>query len=384
LEGTPKKIMMVAGEASGDLHGSALVRELRKLDPSACIFGMGGPLMEKEGMTLLKDISGSALIGFSETLRHLPSIWRTLSYMKKALERERPNILIPIDYPGFNLRLAKSARKLGIPVLYYIAPQVWAWGASRIPKIAERVDRIAVIFPFEVPIFRRYGIDVEFVGHPLLDIVKPRLSREDFLVEAGLEGCEILIGILPGSRAQEIARILPVMLEAAEIMNDRLNGAAFALGAVETVREGLYLRATSRSGTLRLKVLRGMTYEIMKNADLLLVASGTATLESAILGTPMIVIYKTSTLSYLIGRAVVRIPNIALANVVAGRRVVPEYIQGAADPKGIAEEALDMLGDSARMAGLRRTLLETKGKLGSGGAAKRVAEMAMEMISIKA
>ncbi len=376
-----RKIMIVAGEASGDLHGSALVHELKNLDPSASVFGMGGPLMEREGMRLLKDISGSALMGFSETLKSFPSIWMTFRAMSKVLEKDRPDIFIPIDYPGFNLRLAKLAGKLGIPTLYYIAPQVWAWGASRIPKIAERVDVMAVIFPFEVPIFRRYGMDVEFVGHPLLDIVKPKLSRKEFLTKLNLNGCRTLVGLLPGSRTQEIRMIFPIMLKAAEIMNDRLDSAAFVAGSVETVRKDLYSDISSKYEKLKLKSVRGMTYEIMKNADILLVASGTATLESAMLGTPMIVIYKTSALSYLVGKWVVSIPNIALANVVAGRKVVPEYIQWAAKPERIAENAIDILGDSSRMSELRRTLLETRGKLGEGGAARKVAARAMEMMS---
>lgn len=370
------RILMVAGEASGDLHGSDVVREIRRHGAEVEVCGIGGVRMAEEGVRLIRRVEDMAFMGFSEVVRHLPSIWGVLHEIEEVLDRARPDLVILIDYPGFNLRVARMAKERGIPVLYYIAPQVWAWGASRIPKIAERVTRMAVILPFEVPIYQRFGLDVTFVGHPLLDRVRTRCSRDAFFEVHGLRADQPLIGLLPGSRRQEVDRLLPVMSAAVRRMEKDVPGLQVVIGAAESLPVGLIEGSVQRAEM----VVRGETYELMAYADLLLVASGTATLEAAILGTPMVVLYKMAWMSYLIGKCVVHIPNIGLANIVAGRRIVPELIQRDARPEKVAATALEILQDPERNQRMRDGLAQTRRKLGESGAARRTAEMALEML----
>jgi len=374
-----KRILMVAGEASGDLHGSDVVREIRQNRAEVEVFGIGGTRMAEEGVRLVRHIEDMAFMGFAEVIRHLPRVWEVLHEIEDLLDRVHPDLVILIDYPGFNLRVARMAKAWGIPVLYYIAPQVWAWGASRIPKIAERVTRMAVILPFEVPIYQRFGLDVTFVGHPLLDRVRTRYSKDAFFEAHRLKADQPLIGLLPGSRDQEVNRLLPVMLETVRWMEKDLPGLQAMIGAAESLPVGLIEGEIQRAGA-PVAIVGGATYELMAYADLLLVASGTATLEAAILGTPMVVLYKMAWVSYLIGRCVVKIPNIGLANIVAGRRIVPELIQRDARPEKVARTAMDILRDPERSQRMREGLAQTRRKLGERGAARRTAEIALEML----
>lgn len=364
--------MIIAGEASGDLHGAGVVRELRRIDPSCELFGIGGDRMQAAGMQLLYHVRELSVMGIWEVLRHLPllrSVERTLG---AVLRGKRPDAVLLIDYPGLNLRIAAAARQAGVPVLYYIGPQVWAWHAGRIGKMKEAVDKIFVVFPFEEELYRKNGIDAEFVGHPLLDVMGEPQEGAAFRKRHGFSPGGLILGLFPGSRRQEIERILPAMLGAVRILRDA--GRAFEAGiGVSPSLEPGYVESFLRDEVPVRLVYQG-TYDLMHNADAAIVTSGTATLETALSGTPMVVVYKTSLLTYVVGRLLVRIRNIGLVNIVAGKRIVPELIQGAASPEAIAREAAAMLDDAALRTRIRGELAGVRAHLGEPGAALRVAQ----------
>ncbi len=335
--------------------------------------------MRQAGVELICRMGELAVIGFTELIGRLSLLYRTLSQAVSLLEQRRPALLILIDYPGFNLMLAKKAKTLGIPVMYYIAPQVWAWWRSRARQIARRVSKVVVVLPFEVPFFTEYGVDVEFVGHPLLDVVKSELSKAEFCKRWGLSFRSPLLGLLPGSRREEVKRLLPVMVETVRILKQKVAGLQVAVSRVEEVDVSLYQRAM-KGIDFEAKIMEETPYEMMAHADLLLVASGTATLEAAILGTPMLTLYKVAPLSYLIGKAVARVSNIGLVNIVAGKQIVPEFVQTQARPERIAAEALAILKDRDRIRIMRQQLTEVKERLGPKGAAQRAAEIVVRML----
>ncbi|HID95449.1 MAG TPA: lipid-A-disaccharide synthase [Candidatus Latescibacteria bacterium] len=372
-------IMIVAGEASGDLHGSNLIKEIRRIRPEVKAFGIGGPKMREAEVKLFYEIGHLSLVGFSEVLVRLPFLWRVLSHMRDLLKEKNPDLLVLIDYPGFNLRLARSARHLGIPVMYYISPQVWAWGASRISRIRRWVSKMVVILPFEEDLFHKYGVDAEFVGHPLLDVVHTGLSKSEFCRRWDIPPGSLIVGLLPGSRSQEVKRILPIMIQSAAILNRELCKLELVVASTEMGDSDLYDRIIQGTD-LRVRVARGETYEVMRHSDLLLVASGTATLEAAIIGTPMIILYKMAFLSYQIGRILVKIPNVGLANIVAGRKIVPEFIQGDARPEKIASAALELLQNGDKSRRMRRQLNQVRERLGRKGTSRRVARIALRLI----
>lgn len=299
--------------------------------------------------------------------------------MKRLIMIQRPHLAILIDYPDFNLRLAKVLKDHAVPVLYYVSPQVWAWRSGRIKTIAQTVDKMAVILPFEVPLYQGRGVDVEFVGHPLLDVLDDGLTRGGARRGLGVPADALLIGLLPGSRDREVKRLLPPMLEAVEILRRRFSSCRFILPLASTVARDLVLEHTEGS-RLHLEIVEGRTFEVMKASDLLLVASGTATLEGAIAGVPMVIIYRLSPISYLIGRIMVRVPCIGLANIVVGRKVVPELIQGEVTPQKIAREAETILRDPARRDEIHGEFNRVTEKLGGKGASERVARIALQMM----
>jgi len=372
-------VMIVAAEPSADLHGSRLVAEIRQRRPDLSFFGIGGPEMQQAGVRLICRMEELAVIGFTEILGRLPVLRKAFFQSVSLLKQTRPALLILIDYPGFNMILAKRANALGIPVMYYIAPQVWAWWRSRARQIARWVSKVVAVFPFEVPFFAQYGVDVEFVGHPLLDVVKSRLSKTEFCNRWGLSSGFPLLALLPGSRSQEIKRLFPVMLETARILKRELAGLQVAVSRVEAVDISLY-RQTPNERDLELRIVEGRPYEMMAHADLLLVASGTATLEAAILGAPMIILYKVAPLTYLIGKALARVSNIGLVNIVGGKQIVPEFVQAEARPERIAAEALEILKHKDRNRIMRQQLAEVKERLGPKGATQRAAQIAVRML----
>ncbi len=365
------RVMMIAGEASGDLHGSGVIRELKRRRPAVDVFGIGGDAMKREGMELVRHSASMSFMGFVEVVRHLGLIRETERTLENLLDQRRPDVVVLIDYPGFNLRLARKVKRRRIRVLYYISPQVWAWRPGRVKTMKRLVDRMKVVFPFEVDWYRREGVDVEFVGHPLVETLRASMNREEFFRRYGLDPGRRLIGLLPGSRKQELDNMLPAMLEAARMLRSS-HDVQFALAVAPNL--GLPLLREYVSPAEPIAVITGATYDLMAYSDAAIVTSGTATLETGWFETPMVVIYKTSFLSYLIGRALIRTQNIALVNIVLGRTVVPELIQHQMHGDAVAAAVAQILDDADYRASVRSGLSAVRSRLGAPGASARVAE----------
>ena len=382
INAVPKKnktIMIVAGEASGDMHGANLVREMLKIDPSLIFYGIGGNKLREEGVSLLANASDMAVVGLTEVVSKLGSILKIMRMMKRSLDERCPDLVILIDYPDFNLPLAKAAKKRGIKVFYYISPQVWAWRKGRIGQIKKSVDKMAVILPFEVDTYGQEDFAVNYVGHPLLDMVKLNYSQQESRKIFKLEENKTTIGLLPGSRHSEVVKLLPEMLQAAEVLAQKIQDVQFILPLADTLDAKIVDDIVSGSG-VKLKVITGQTYDAVSCCDLAIVASGTATLETALLGVPMIIVYKISFLSYVIGRLFVHVKNIGLANIIAGKTIVPELIQGDACGDRIAGEALAILKNGERKQAIIKELNAIRAKLGEPGAAIRTAQLAFDML----
>jgi lipid-A-disaccharide synthase len=368
--------MIIAGEASGDLHGAKLVKTMVALEPDLEFFGIGGKALREAGVDVHVDNSEIAVVGFSELFPKINVLLNALRQAKRDLKTIRPSLLILIDFPEFNLHMATVAKKLGIPVLYYISPQIWAWRTYRVRKIKRVVDHMVVIFPFEVDFYKRRNVPVTFVGHPLLDHMQPG--------EVGGKGKDvredgILVGLLPGSRNQEIARHLPVMVKVAEILSEQIHPVRFAIPVASSVRKE-DVEALAGRGKVRISVLADGLQQVLEEATLIITASGTVTLEAAIAATPMIIVYKMAPLSYWLARLLVRVPHIGLANLVAGRPIVPELVQQAASAEEIASRALTMIEDPEGLEKMRFELRRVAKKLGKPGASRRVADIALGLI----
>ncbi len=364
-----KKILLVAGEASGDLHGAGLLRELKKINPQVEFFGIGGDKMKNEGMTLSYHIREVSFMGLFEIILHLNFIRKVFKNLLKQIDLIRPDLAILIDYSGFNLRLAKQLKQRKIPIVYYISPQVWAWRKNRVKKIKKYVDKMIVFFPFEVDFYKKEGVDVELVGHPLVDLARPSLAREEFLNKIQASNDSVIIGLLPGSRTQEIKKILPVMLQACRILN-RSKKMKVAIGLAPTINKQLV--SSHLNQNLDVQVLQNMTYEVMKYSTLLLVTSGTATVESALMETPMLVIYKTNFLTYLLAKSLVKVPYISMVNLIAQKEIVPEFIQTKADPQLIAQEMESFLNDQNKYRQTQKDLAQIKIRLNRDEAKSRL------------
>ncbi|MFQ5330127.1 MAG: lipid-A-disaccharide synthase [Thermodesulfobacteriota bacterium] len=369
-----KRILIISGEASGDIHGAALIEELKGLIPSLKIFGMGGPRMREAGQEGF-DAGDMAVVGVAEVVGRLPAILRRLRELKAILDRERIDGVVLIDYPDFNLRFAKEAKKRGIPVIYYISPQVWAWRRGRVKKIARLVDKMLVVFPFEVPIYEEAGVDVEFVGHPLMDRVSCPLDKNEAKAALGYERTEVVVTLLPGSRKEEAATLLPVMLEGAvEAAEASRWKVRILIPASENIDEML-LKTVLKGCPEFVRTVEGEMYTALRASDTAVIASGTATLEAAIIGTPMLIVYKLSTLSYMLAKLLVGVEYVGLPNIVSEKPIVPELIQGAVTPANITEELCWLIEGGATtmemMAGIAKI---RDGCLGEPGASKRAAE----------
>ncbi len=374
--------MIIAGEASGDLYGAHLVLAMKRLAPDLRFFGLGGPEMKKVGVRVLFQLSAMAVVGMTEIIPRIGYIFRALRELKTSLRSSPPDLLILIDYPGFNLNLAKKARVLGIPVFYYIPPQVWAWWRGRVGKIARRVDRVAVILPFEEEFYHGFGLPVEYVGHPLMDVPLPRRAMSKIREDLGISHEKgPILGLLPGSRAEEVVRMMPAMIGAAEIISHYYPRLHCILPLASTVKEDV-VKPYVENAAIDVTIGRSDTRELLKIADVALVASGTATLEAAIMETPMIIAYKVSPLSYILGRFLARVSHIGLVNLIAGRTIVPELIQGEATAFRLAEEALAILKNNGLRAEMKGQLRSIRKQLGQGGASRKAASIAGEMMGL--
>ncbi len=370
-----QRVMIIAGEASGDLHGSSVVRELKQANPAIEIFGVGGDAMKREGMQLVYHVNEVGFMGFAEVIKHLPVIKSMKRTLEVLLRHRKPDVVLLIDYPGFNLRFAKIAKRCGVKVVYYISPQVWAWHRSRVKGMRGIVDRMLVIFPFEADLYQKEGIEVEFVGHPLLEVLKSDLDRKAFCRRYSLDAGKKILALLPGSRKQEIEMIFPEMLRAARSVAAEA-GVEIVLALAPTLRED-HLRTFYNLEGIR--VIRDAAYDVMRNADFAMVTSGTATLETGLFGTPMLVVYKTSWLTYILGRLLIQVKNIGLVNIVAGEEVVPEFVQHRATASNLAREALKYIRDERLLAVTRERLQIVKGNLGEKGASRKVAKRILQM-----
>lgn len=376
-----KKVMIVAGEASGDLHGANLVRAMLAMNPDLDFYGVGGPKMKEAGVRCLADAATMAVVGLTEVFSKLTIILGIMKRLKRSLIEEDPALTILIDYPDFNMPLARAAKKRGARVFYYISPQVWAWRRGRIKQLRQCVDRMAVILPFEAEMYHQAGMDAVFVGHPLLDAVKTKYSRQEAMPKFGLQEGKTVIGILPGSRPSEVVKLLPAMLAAAGLIKQDLPTVQFVLPLADTLdRNNVEEMIHPCQEKLNLKVIGNEIYDVLAVCDAAMVASGTATLETALIGVPMIIVYKISLITYIMGRIFVNVDHIGLANIIAGKTVVPELIQHDANPPRMAKELLAILTDGERKNRIKQELAGIREKLGAPGASQRAARLAMEML----
>lgn len=373
--------LVVAGEASGDLHGSNLIKSIKGLDPSIRVWGIGGQKMEEQGVRILIPSSDMAVVGLTEVIPRLKTILRANRTLKYILRTVHPDLLILIDYPEFNLHLAGVAKTLGIPVLYYVSPQIWAWRKGRVKKIARRVDRMAVILPFEEDFYKKRGVNVHYVGNPLMDEFNACIDKKDHPSEFDADSPYPVVGLLPGSRKEEIDRLLPDMLRAAERLKSHFGGLTCILPLAPTI-EHKYARTLTENSPLDVAILRGDIYELLDRCDIAVVTSGTATLQTAISLTPMVIVYKVSPVTYWAGRMIIDVPHIGLVNLVAGHEVAPELIQDQVQPENIASELIGILEDEERREKIKRELQDVKDRLGSGGASLKTARIALDLMKV--
>jgi len=362
------RVLISAGEASGDLYASRVVAALRARHPDAEFFGCAGPRMQAADVRPIIDSRSIAVVGLVEVISHIPRIWGEFRKLKRGILRERPDIAILTDAPDFHLRLAGFLRRQSIPVVYLIAPQAWAWRQGRVASMRSTIDRLLCIFPFEEEFFRRHGIETTYIGHPLARIVRASLSRAEFCEKFGLPQDRRIIALLPGSRAGEVARHMPILLDAAERIAAG-NPVTFVLALPAGFREGKSLSGQAsfweRVRRLSIKVIEGSTWDTLAHSELALAASGTVTIEATLLGVPMVTFYRVNALSWILGRWMVRAPFLSMPNLIAGRRIVPELIQSEMTAARIAGEAERLLESEEARSAMRRDLAEVAGKLAS-------------------
>ena len=376
------RVLIVAGEASGDLHGANLASELARMSPATSLVGVGGDRMADVGVELLHHIRHLAVVGITEVVRHLGHVHRALRVVVDAAVQQQVDVAVLIDYPDFNLTLARRLRRVRpeLPIVYYISPQVWAWRASRIRTIARLIDRMLVILPFERELYEEAGLPVEFVGHPLLDLDTTDETREEFAHLHQIPKEVTWFGLCPGSRTAEVKRLLPPMLEAADCVRVEIDS-IFLVPMVAGVACSCYELALSKANPevrSKVRLIAGDYRSVLRHCRAAAVCSGTATLETALAGTPMVVVYRTSWPTYNLGKLLVRIKDIALVNVIAGRRIVPELVQGSVTGAGIARELLGLIESGSTRQRIQSALAEVRAQLGGPGASKRAARAVLE------
>ena len=376
----PLKILFSAGEASGDQHAANMFVELRKQQPDINGLGMGGAKMAQAGIDIRYDSAGIAVIGVVEVIKHYAEIRRALKLMQQLLTAERPDLLVCVDYKEFNFKLARYAKKLGIKVLFYVSPQVWAWRPGRVKAYGKVIDMMAVIFPFETAYYEAENVPVRYVGHPSVDKVHAQYSKDEDLSRFGLDKNRPIVGLLPGSRANEIKRLLPVMLAAAETVQAALPACQFILPQADSIGDAL-LEAYIAKSPLAVTVIKNQPYDVIQCCDAVMTASGTATLEIALLSVPMVIAYKLASLTYWLGRWLVKTPFIGLPNIVFGQRIVKELIQHEATAEKLSAEITRILTDTVYADDMRKNLELVKQQLGQGGGSKNMAQLVLQMLS---
>ena len=369
--------MISCGEPSGDLYAGALATELQRLEPATTIVGLGGDRLREAGAALTADFSGLSVTGLLEVARLLPRTYATYRSLVREAKANRPDVFVAIDFPDFNFVLARAMRKLGVPVVYYISPQLWAWRRGRMKTMRRIASRVLVIFPFEEAIYREAGIPVQWVGHPLFDVAKPPVPRAEFLTGIGLDPGRPVVALLPGSRRNELHAILPDLLRAAAIVRERLPRVQFIVARAPHLSDALFAPLQGLAGGA--VILKGRADDVLAAADVALLASGTVTVQAALHECPMVVVYRLSALTYRLGKPFVHVDTYAMVNLVAGRRVVPELIQEAFTPARVADEALRVLTSPAHAASVRRDLSEVRSRLGAPGASRRAAQAVLEV-----
>lgn len=379
-----QEVMIVAGEASGDLHGAHLIKSLQNLNPDLSFYGMGGLEISRTGAEILFEASKISVVGLFEVISHLKDILTAQRKLRKRLTDSKPSLLIIIDFPDFNLWLARKAKKLGIPVFYYISPQVWAWRAGRVKTIAHLVDKIGVILPFEEQFYRARGVNATYVGHPLLDSVTTSQTREEYCSSQNLPEMDRLIGILPGSRVKEVSRLLPVFLEAALKLQEKCEEKLlFLIACASTLTQEDLLNNGVREyqDRLNLKIVSDERYNMMAASDIVIAASGTVTLELLLLNTPMVVAYKLSPRTYRLGKLLVKVKYFSLVNLIAESPIVPELLQDDANPERISNELFKLMYDENEKKLIQKGFQQVKEKLGEKGASDRAAQLALSCIA---
>jgi len=376
---TSPHIMILAGEVSGDAHAAEFVEEIKLIRPDIRLTGMGTTLMKKAGVDIFFDSASIAVVGIVEVLRHWGEIKKAMNLVKTALEDTQPDLLILVDYPEFNLKMARYAKSLGIKVLFYISPQVWAWRPKRIHKIGRSIDHMAVLFKFEQALYEKANIPVSFVGHPLVDKVKTNIDSNQARLSLELDQDDIVVGLFPGSRKSEIHRLLPLMLKTAKLMLERNPKVKFILPVASTLDYDLIQQQCNQSG-VNIKLTRDDIYDLIVCCNAIVSCSGTVTLEIALLNAPLCLVYKISWFSYQIMSRLITIPHIGLANIVADKLIVKELLQDDATPQKIATELFRLLEDQSYRSQIISDLSKVRANLGAGGGAQKLAKLALSFV----
>jgi len=369
----PKNILIVSGEPSGDLHASNLVKELKKSKSGLEFFGLGGNLSKEAGVEIAFDISKLAIVGLVDALTNIFTIGKIFRGILRRVDSKKCDLAILVDYPGFNLRLAKELKKRDIPVIYYISPQVWAWGENRIEIIKKCVTKILVFFKFEEELYKKNGVNAQFIGHPLAEKVKAGASQDQILKKYSLSDSGPIIALLPGSRATEVKTLLNIMVEAAKLIDKELPGAQFVVAKYKNLPLELYESATKHSGVINIRLADGDAYDILSVSGFAIVASGTATLETAIIGTPFVITYRTNLVNYIAYKIVAKIKILGLVNWIAGRIIVPEFLQYDATPEKLAGASLEIIRSGSKRTEMLAELKKVRDSLGAPGASSRAA-----------
>lgn len=375
-----KKIIIIAGEASGDLHAAHLIKHLKSISSDVEIGGLGGRLMKQAGAEIYYDLTDIAVIGFFEILKNLSKFRSAFNLLLRKIDQVKPDVVILIDYPGFNLKLAKEIKKRKIPIIYYISPQIWAWGKKRISVIKELVDKMVVIFKFEEELYKKENVDVYFTGHPLVEVAKPTTPKETTIKNYNLDPSKLTIILLPGSRENEIRKILPIMLDTVSILREKIKNSQFIIIQTPSVNNSIYQEIINEK-KLPVRLLSNNVYNLLEISEFALICSGTATLEAAILQVPMVIIYKVTFLSWLFVKELIKIPYIGLVNIVANKKIVPEFLQYNTQPKKISQYIIEILSSKNKIKDIKGELLKVKDSLGDSGATKKAAKYILNFLN---